>query len=125
MIREIDRFYEEKEEPAKSCLLAMRNIILNHHENITEAWKYRMPFFCFREKMFCYLWVEKKSRQTYMGVMGGSKITHPKLITTTNTKVKKFLIDPESDLPLNEIRDILNLATSLHESLPQVKRKLK
>ena len=43
MLREIDNFYLSKEEPAKSCLLAMRKIILASDSKMTEAWKYSMP----------------------------------------------------------------------------------
>jgi len=59
-MREIDDFYLQKEEPVKSCLIFLRNYILNYDSNITEAWKYKMPFFCYKGKMFCYLWVHKK-----------------------------------------------------------------
>jgi len=44
MLREIDNFYLQKAEPVKSCLLFLRNYILHHDKNITEAWKYKMPF---------------------------------------------------------------------------------
>lgn len=39
MIREIDNYYLDKEEPNKSCLLALRNIILEQDSNITETQK--------------------------------------------------------------------------------------
>ena len=60
MLNSIDHFYLQKEEPVKSCLLALRDIILMQDNHITAVWKYGMPFFCYREKMFCYLWVHKK-----------------------------------------------------------------
>ncbi len=123
MLTHLDNYYDAKEEPMKGCLLALRNIILNHNSEITEVWKYKMPFFCFRERMFCYLWVHKKTDQPYMGVMGGSKMVHPKLITTKNTKVKKMMFHPEKDLPLKDIETILNLAIDLHLQLPKLKRK--
>ena len=44
-MRDIDNFYINKQEPAKSCLLALREIILNYDTRITEAWYYRTPFF--------------------------------------------------------------------------------
>lgn len=39
MLREIDDFYLQKVEPVKSCLLALREIILSQDMNITAAWK--------------------------------------------------------------------------------------
>jgi hypothetical protein len=54
-MKEPDLFYLEKEEPVKGCLLFLRQHILSYDKNITEAWKYRMPFYCYNGKMFCYL----------------------------------------------------------------------
>jgi hypothetical protein len=48
-----DNFFLRQEEPAKGCLLAMRDIILAFGPDITSAWKYGMPFFCYKGKMFC------------------------------------------------------------------------
>lgn len=95
--------------------MALREIILSNDSNITEAWKYRMPFFCYKGKMFCYLWIDKKLKIPYIGVMRGSRITHPQLITTNTAKVKKMMIDPEKDIPLEVIHDIFKLAKSLYK----------
>lgn len=43
MMRETDRFYLNKEEPNKSCLLALRSMILQQDPGITETQKYGMP----------------------------------------------------------------------------------
>lgn len=113
MLREIDNFYDEKEEPIKSCLLALRKIILTSHPDMTEAWKYRMPFFCYRGKMFCYLWVNKKTDQPYVGMVDGKKLTHPKLIIEKRTRMKIIMINPSKDLPLRTVNSILKMARSL------------
>ncbi|WP_341214905.1 DUF1801 domain-containing protein [uncultured Wocania sp.] len=55
-----DHFYFNKQEPNKSCLLTMRNMVLKYDKNITETLKYGMPCFCYKGKMFYYLWVDKK-----------------------------------------------------------------
>jgi hypothetical protein len=49
---EIDNYYLSKPEPLKGCLLSLRDVILRSNSEITEAWKYSMPFFCFRKRMF-------------------------------------------------------------------------
>ncbi len=123
MLKEIDQYFDSKLEPVKGCLLALRNIILSHDDQIEEVWKYRMPFFCYRGRMFCYLWVDKKLNMPYIGVMGGKRINHPKLITTKNTKVKKLMIAPNKDIPIEEFTHILDLAVALHQHLPKVKSK--
>ncbi|GLU52345.1 DUF1801 domain-containing protein [Dyadobacter frigoris] len=115
-MKEIDNFYLQKEEPAKSCLMALRQIILDRDRNISEAWKYRMPFFCYKGKMFCYLWVEKKTGLPYLGIVEGNKIAHPGLIQDERSRMKIMRFDPSGDLPLETIHDILDCAISLYTS---------
>lgn len=55
MIEQLHDYYLNKEEPNKSCLFALRNIILNQDTNITETQKWGMPCFCYKKKIFCYL----------------------------------------------------------------------
>jgi hypothetical protein len=50
MIRDIDSYYLKKEEPNKSCLLALRTIILEQDTDITETQKWGMPCFCYKKK---------------------------------------------------------------------------
>lgn len=59
MLRPVDDYFLKKEEPVKSCLQFLRQHILQLDPQVTEAWKYGMPFYCYNEKMFCYLWVHK------------------------------------------------------------------
>ncbi len=54
-MKAIDDFYFRQAEPIKSTLLALKSIILSQDKEITNEWKYGMPFFCYRGKMFCYL----------------------------------------------------------------------
>jgi hypothetical protein len=61
MFTELQNFYLKKEEPNKSCLLALRSIILDQDNNITETQKWGMPCFCYKKKMLCYLWTDKKT----------------------------------------------------------------
>ncbi len=116
-----DSFYFEKEEPIKSCLLALRDIILSHDEHITAAWKYGMPFFCFQGKMFCYLWVNKKRRQPYLGLVEGKHLEHPDLLAEKRSRMKIMLIDSNEDLPVETIRAVLQEAIDFYRKKPQIK----
>lgn len=118
LLSDIDAFYHYKEEPAKSCLIAMREYILQFDGHITEAWKYRMPFFCYKDRMFCYLWVDKKTHQPYIGIVEGRQIDHPLLVKDDRARMKILLLDPEKPLPLKTIGDILNQALKLYEDNP-------
>jgi hypothetical protein len=57
--------------------------------------------------MFCYLWIHKKYQQPYLGIVDGSKIEHPDLITEKRSRMKIFLINPDTDLPVKKIKAIL------------------
>jgi Domain of unknown function (DU1801) len=114
MLRDIDHFYLQKEEPVKSCLIALREIILKQDPEITVAWKYSMPFFCYKGKMFCYLWVHKTFRQPYIGIVEGKHFNHPQLLAEKRSRMKIFLIDPAKDLPVKTIQKILKQALDLY-----------
>jgi hypothetical protein len=114
MLRDIDHFYLQKEEPVKSCLIALREIILKQDRDITVAWKYGMPFFCYKGKMFCYLWVHKTIQQPYIGFVEGKHLNHPKLLIEKRARMKIFLCDPEKDLPVKIIQTILKQALDLY-----------
>lgn len=114
-MKELDNYYFQKEEPIKSCLLFLRGHILNFDPNITEAWKYGMPFFCYGKKMFCYLWVHKKNGLPYIGIVEGRKIDHPALIIEDRARMKIMLLDPTADLPMETINEILATAIALYK----------
>src|SRR5438552_3609598 len=107
MLRPIDNYFFQQEEPAKSCLQFLRVHILKLDDNITEAWKYGMPFYCYKGKMFCYLWVHKKYNQPYLGIVEGNKINHPELLREKRARMKILLIDASKDIPFKKITAIL------------------
>ncbi|CAN5310080.1 hypothetical protein BH09BAC3_BH09BAC3_10850 [soil metagenome] len=110
MRNDLDEYYLSLPEPLKSSLLALRHIIVTHNSNITEAWKYRMPFFLYQKKMFCYFWIDKKTGEPYIGFMDGSKITHKLLVTGTRSRIKILPINTRKDLPIKAIKNILDLS---------------
>ena len=114
MIREIDNYFLQKDEPIKSYLLTLREHILQYDKNITEVWQYKMPFYCYREKRFCYLWVHKKYNQPYLGIVDGKKINHPNLVMEKRARMKIMLFDPLKDVPLKTIHVVLRKAMSLY-----------
>ena len=115
MLRDIDNYFLGKKEPVKSCLLFLSDHLINFDPNITEAWKYRMPFYCYKGKMFCYLWVHEKKSLPYLGVVEGRKIDHPLLIQESRARMKIIFIDPEKDIPVEVIDEILNTAMSFYK----------
>jgi hypothetical protein len=116
MLRATDNFYIQKDEPVKSCLFALRHIILSQDKDVSAAWKYGMPFFCYKGKMFCYLWVHKKLQLPYLGIVEGRKIDHPGLIVEKRSRMKIMLFDPSGDLPVEIINSILQQAINLYKT---------
>ncbi|MEO6454205.1 MAG: DUF1801 domain-containing protein [Ginsengibacter sp.] len=115
MLRPIDNYFLHHEEPVKSCLQFLREYILKQNSNIVEAWKYGMPFYCFKGKMFCYLWVHKKYKLPYIGFVRGKEMDHPDLVIEKRAKMKILLLDAAKDLPVKKINAILKTALDLYK----------
>jgi len=111
----VSTFYLKQSEPTKSCLLAMRDILLGLDDNITETVKYGMPCFCYGPKMFCYLWTDKKTNNPYFLLVEGQQIDHPALEAGTRKRMKTLTVNPTEDLDIETINDVLNLALSLYQ----------
>ncbi|WP_299530784.1 DUF1801 domain-containing protein [Ulvibacterium sp.] len=116
MENDTNNFYFDQPEPNKSCLLAMRDMVLKLDNQIAETRKYGMPCFCYRQKAFCYLWVDKKSKEPYFLMVEGKHLHHPKLETGNRSRMKIFRVNPEEDLPIHTIDLIMNKALDLYKS---------
>jgi len=113
---QLSDYYLSKKEPQKSCLLALRDIILKQDENISETVKYGMPCFCYKKKMFCYLWTDKKTEEPYILMVEGKYLNHPELEQGDRSRMKIFRIDPNENLPIETIRLILKDALDLYKN---------
>ncbi len=113
MLSDLDNFYLQKEEPEKSCLLALSTIILNYDSQITAEWKYKLPFFYFKGKMLCYLWIHKKYKNPYIGFVDGNLIEHVDLLQEKRARMKILVVDKNEDLPIGKINSILNKAITI------------
>ena len=115
MLRPIDQYYLQKDEPVKSCLQFLRGHILALDPHVTEDWKYGMPFFCYNGKMMCYLWVHKKYHQPYIGIVEGKQLDHPDLLQEDRARMKILLVDPTIDIPMVKINGILQAMLALYQ----------
>jgi hypothetical protein len=111
-----DTYYLNKFEPHKSCLLALREMILNQDPQITETRKWGMPCFCFKKKMFCYLWTDKKTNEPYLLFVEGKHLDHPMLVAGNRSRMKIFNVNPNKDLPAEIIEGLLNEALDLYRN---------
>jgi hypothetical protein len=116
MIRELDTYYLNKVEPNKSCLLALRSIILDQDKHISETQKFGMPCFCYKKRMFCYLWTDKKTDEPYMLMVEGKHLELPELEAGTRSRMKIFRLNPNKDLPVSTIENILQKSIDLYRN---------
>ncbi len=116
MIRETDSHYLSQKEPNKSCLLALRKIILEQDDMVTETRKWGMPCFCYRKKMFCYLWIDKKTKEPYILFVEGKHLDHPKLEQGNRARMKILRVNPNEDIPVKTIESFLNKALNLYRT---------
>jgi hypothetical protein len=123
MLSDLDNFYLKREEPTRSCLLAIKEVILKHNPLITHEWKYKLPFFCYKGKMLCYIWFHKKYKKPYLGFYNGALIKNENLLAEDRSRVKIFLFDVDEDLPIEKINDILTQAIYIHDNKLNLKIK--
>jgi len=108
-----DNFYISRNEPNKSCFLALREIILAAHSEIHETVKYGMPCFCFKNKAMCYLWKNKKTNEPYVLFVEGKLLEHPKLEQGDRKRMKVFRVNPNADIDIESLSVCLELALNL------------
>ncbi len=82
---------------------------------ITEAWKYRTPFFCYRNKIMSYLRVPAKAQPPYLRVVDGKHIDHPQLQSDGRARIKVLPLDPAGELPLDTIDFVLQQSIALRQ----------
>lgn len=108
----LDEFYFGKEEPLKSCLLALRDIILGTDGGISACQKYGMPCFCVGKKALCYLWTDKKTQEPYILFVDGQHLEHQRLEHGNRARMKILRLPSEEDLPLKIIQELIKKAIS-------------
>lgn len=116
MTEQLSNYYLNKDEPVKSCLMALRETILAQDNNIQNVMKYGMPFFTYKGKMFCYLWIHKQHNLPYIGFVEGNRLKHPDLLEEKRVRMKILLINPKEDLPLKTIKVLLSDALEFYKS---------
>ncbi|MBD3591203.1 DUF1801 domain-containing protein [Bacteroides sp. GM023] len=115
-MEELYNYYLGQEEPQKSYLLTLRDIILKQDTDISETVKYGMPCFCYKKRAFCYLWIDNKTNEPYILFVEGNFLDIPELETGNRSRMKILRINPIEDLPLTLIVSSLNEALNLYRN---------
>lgn len=116
MNEKLQDYYLKLEEPNKSCMLVLRDIILEQDENVSETRKWNSPCFCFKNRMFCFLMIDKKTKEPYVLMVEGARLDFPELDQGKRTRMKVLNIDPNKDLPIELIEDIFQGALDLYRN---------
>jgi len=116
MVQAIEAFYLKQEEPNQSCLLALRRLILQQDSMVSESLKWGMPCFLYKNRMFCFLALDKKKQSPYLLLVEGHAMDHPLLEQGNRKRMKRLSIESTKDIPLALIQCLLNAALDFYRS---------
>ncbi len=114
MLQKLDEFYLQQPEPNRGFMLGLRRYILDFDIHITEHWKWKLPFFYYKNKPFCYIWKEAKTGQPYLGIVKAEQIEHPLLVRGNRKKIKVLCFDNNVDLPIDLVDEIFKKLIKLY-----------
>lgn len=113
-MKQVDAYFQQLTEPNKSCLLALQSIILQQDPDVTAEWKYAMPMYCYKGKMFCFIRVDSKSQLPYIGMVEGKRLNYPGLEQGDRARMKVMTFDPGADLPADILHEMLKEALDFY-----------
>lgn len=121
-MNDLEQAYLRHDEPTRSCLFALRELIIGMNPDVRTSLSYGMSTFYVGKQRFCYLWVDKSDGRPYIGFIDGNRMNHPRLETGERSRMSIFRIDPEADLEVSEIQGLLHEAIRIAAE-PRSKQK--
>lgn len=115
-MKETEHYYLRQEEPNRSCLQALRGIILSLDEHITESIKWGTPCFSYKNRMFCFLALTKAPKSPYLLIVEGLLVDHPLLVMGSRKRMKTLSLDANEDFPIEVLLEILQQTLDLYTS---------
>lgn len=98
MTNNLDTYYINQKEPFQSCLIALRDIILNVNVEIVPICRFQIPFFAYKELNLAFLWVYRK--KVMMGFVTDRHTFRPIPGIRFKDQMETFLLDPNEDIPI-------------------------
>ena len=114
MLPQEDAAFARWDEPTRSCLLALRQLVLDADPLVNATVKYGMPCYCYGKTAFCYLWTDKKTNDPYILFVEGRHLDHPVLEAGDRARMKIMRVDPRKDIPVERVRTVLQAALDLY-----------
>ncbi|MDM1396821.1 DUF1801 domain-containing protein [Myroides odoratimimus] len=115
-MKETEQYYLRQNEPNRSCLQALRNIILHLDDHITESIKWGTPCFSYKNRMFCLLAVTKVPKSPYLLIVEGLLVDHPLLEIGSRKRMKTLSLNATKDLPIDTILEILQQTLDIYRN---------
>ena len=75
-----------------------------------------MPCFCYKKKVLCYLWTDKKTGEPYILLVEGKHLSQPELEVGKRSRMKIFRVNPGQDLQIKTIENILQESLDLYRT---------
>jgi hypothetical protein len=113
MNKELENYYLKQPEPIQGCLLALKSIILAVSKDISQRRAYQIPFFYYKDKRIAFLWVHRK--RLLLGIVTDkSMLVFPEGVRRKDD-YQTMIIDPNEDIPMEEIVGIIQRQIELYE----------
>lgn len=112
MLNPLENYFLQQEEPLQGCMLFLRDWL--KEQGLQEAYKFSTAFYHYKGKMFCYMSVRTKDKQFYLGFVKGYKMKHPSLKKEGRKQIKVIYLNPEKDLPIKTLKEIVTEAKKLY-----------
>ena len=108
-------YIESQPNDWQTALLALRQIILDFHPDITETFKWKCPFYLYKGYL-AYMYINKKG--LHLAFANGAKFddTHGILQGKDRKLIRLITIDPSQDFPIKDIHYCLQLALDYNDN---------
>ena len=70
--------------------------------------KYKLSFFYYQNKPFCYIWKDKKTTFPYITFVRSQNINRPELELGSRKQMKALTINPNEDIDVELIHKIMS-----------------
>lgn len=112
MLNPLENYFLKQPEPQQSCMLFLRKWLME--QGLDEQYKYMTAMYYFKEKPFCYLSYSTKTNKLYVGFIKGYLMKHPKLEQEGRKQIKVIYLNPQKDLPIKALTEIVKMAKKLY-----------
>lgn len=109
----LDEHYSSMLEPNKSLFLFLRDYLLKM-DGMDERYRYKLPFFYYKNKPFCYFHKTKENKP-YIGFNRANQVEHDALAQENRKKMKVLYLNPNEDIEIDVLNEILDLLKKLYK----------